>query len=98
MHALTSSIFLPSYLVHLSIPHRRAVLHTYLLVIIHTALSRGRPHLDPELLMSYNPHPTAPGTNGETGKKLDVLSDASDETTRNAWTSLIESVLYSRGD
>ena len=97
MHNLTSSIFLPAYMSNLSPPHRRLILHTYLIIVMITALSRGRPHFNTDLIMSYNPYPIAPRT-GINNSKGEFLSDPSNEKTRNAWLSLVESSLYAEGD
>jgi len=92
MHCLTSSIFLPAFMAPLSISQRRTILRTHLLVVLQTALARGRPAINTNLLMNANPHPVAPGTEPEKSKH--VISDPRDPSTRNAWTSLIESCLY----
>ncbi|RSH81577.1 hypothetical protein EHS25_006199 [Saitozyma podzolica] len=96
MHALTSSIFIPSFLAVLTIPERRALLSAYGLATFQFSISRGRPQLSPEFIMSQPAFPTAPGTEVEQGRATDVLSDPSDKRSRNAWLSLIESCLYAR--
>jgi hypothetical protein len=98
MHALTSSIFIPSFLAVLTIPERRALLSAYGLATFQFSISRGRPQLSPEFIMSQPAFPTAPGTEVEQGRATDVLSDPSDKRSRNAWLSLIESCLYARGE
>ena len=96
MHTLTSSIFLPAYMAVLSPQDRRVVLQTYLLSILITVMARGKPTIDVEYLMSFNPAPMAPGTRpNKTGK--DVIADPNDEATRNPWTSIVESSLYAEG-
>lgn len=96
MHTLTSSIFLPAYMAPLDISHRRTVLRTYLLVVLLTALARGRPHIDFEYLMSANAYPVAPDS--EPKQSQDVISDPSDPEARNPWLSLVESSLYHHGE
>ncbi|WWD17510.1 hypothetical protein CI109_101951 [Kwoniella shandongensis] len=96
MHALTSSIFLPSYLPHLSIPNRRTLLRSYLLAVLHTSLSRGRPHLNPELVMSYDAFPVSPNTDGGLKQLKDArqaLGEPQNKESRNPWLSLTEKSL-----
>ncbi|WVR07242.1 hypothetical protein IAU60_004283 [Kwoniella sp. DSM 27419] len=95
MHALTSSIFLPSYLPLLSVPNRRLLLRSYVLIMFHTALARGRAHLQPELLMSYDEFPTGPNANAS-AKPRDgqVLGDPTEKASRNVWLDIVESSLY----
>lgn len=58
MHLLTSSLFLPSILPLLpSFAHRKALLETYFLTVLHTALSRGRPTIDARIPLSWPAHP-----------------------------------------
>ncbi|EIW70851.1 hypothetical protein TREMEDRAFT_28974 [Tremella mesenterica DSM 1558] len=96
MHALTSSIFLPAYLEILSISNRRMLLKSYTLMLFVIALGRGRPKLNPGLVMSYDLFPVAPGT--EVKASRETVGDASDKNTRNAWLTLIESSLYANGE
>ncbi|WRT66146.1 uncharacterized protein IL334_003099 [Kwoniella shivajii] len=94
VHTLTSSIFIPTYMPVLSIPNRRLLFKAYLLVILNTALARGRPRIDPELIMSYDPYPVAPGTDGSVkAKQGDVLGQPDKKESRNPWLSMIESCL-----
>lgn len=95
MHALTSSLFLPSYLPLLTIPQRRALLTIYTLVTLQSAIARGRPRINPGLLMNAPLFPVAPDTSAKSAR--DVLSDPAEETSRNAWLSLVESALYAEG-
>lgn len=97
MHALTSSIFLPSYLPYLTLPERKALLHTYVLTCLSTAISRGRPHLNPELIMDYTALPSGPGTLPSSSNPKRVLSDASRKETQNAWMGVVQSCLFANG-
>ena len=96
MHCLTSSLFLPAYLEVLSLANRRALLSTYCMITLLLAVGRGRPKLNPELVMSYNLFPVAPGTNVPRSTR-NSASDPTNPDTRNAWLSLIESSLYAHG-
>lgn len=80
----------------LDISHRRTILRTYLLVVLLTAMARGRPRLDFEYLMSANFYPIAPGSEPKQSK--DVISDPSEPAARNPWLSLVESSLYHHGE
>lgn len=97
MHLLTSSIFLPAYMTPLSIPHRRTILRTYLLVLLLTALARGRPGIDFDYLMSGRLYPVAPDTEPRHWNSKDVISDPTKSEGRNPWLSLVESSLYHHG-
>ncbi|KAK4687208.1 hypothetical protein P7C73_g2910, partial [Tremellales sp. Uapishka_1] len=91
MHTLTSSIFLPSYLSPLSLSERRIVLQSYLLVVLHTVLARGRPKLDTALLMSYSENPSA--------KDYKVSAKGTDTIgapTYNPWTHIIDTSLHAK--
>ncbi|KAK8864191.1 hypothetical protein IAR55_001437 [Kwoniella newhampshirensis] len=96
MHALTSSIFLPSYLPQMTIPQRRTLLRSYLLAVFHTALARGRPHLNPQLLMFYDDFPvtSSPAVGLRRLKdRQQALGNPQNNENRNAWLSLVESSL-----
>ncbi|WVF71677.1 hypothetical protein IAT40_006485 [Kwoniella sp. CBS 6097] len=94
MHALTSSIFIPTYLPLLSIPHRRVLLRAYLLVALHITLARGKPRINPSLLMSYNAFPTAPGSEGLVkAKKGKIVGEPEKKESRNGWLDVVESSL-----
>jgi hypothetical protein len=97
MHLLTSSIFLPAYMTPLSIPHRRTILRTYLLVLLLTALARGRPKIDFEYLMAGDLYPVAPHTEPKEWNLKHVISDPTNPEGRNPWLSLVESSLYHHG-
>jgi len=88
MHVLTSSIFLPSLLPLLpSHEHKVVLLKTYLVAAIHTALARGRPHIDVGLVMAHTstPSPTFKG-------------DGSEKKAGNPWCGLIEESLHEPGE
>jgi hypothetical protein len=97
MHTLTSSIFLPAYMTPLSISQRRRILRTYLLIILLTAIARGRPKIDFEYIMSANPYPVAPDSEPKTWNKEHVISNPTNAEARNPWLSIVESALYHHG-
>ena len=98
MHTLTSSIFLPAYMTPLSISQRRTILRTYLLIVLLTAIARGRPNIDFEYLMSADPFPIAPGSEPATWNKEHVISNPTRAEARNPWLSIVESSLYHHGE
>ncbi|OCF60373.1 hypothetical protein L486_00006 [Kwoniella mangroviensis CBS 10435] len=94
MHTLTSSIFVPTYMPILSIPNRRLLLKAYLLVLLNTAIARGRPAIDPELIMSYDPFPVAPGSKGLVKPQRGAVVGSPDKKdSRNPWMGIVESSL-----
>nr|XP_019046071.1 hypothetical protein I302_04811 [Kwoniella bestiolae CBS 10118]OCF25001.1 hypothetical protein I302_04811 [Kwoniella bestiolae CBS 10118] len=94
MHTLTSSIFIPTYMPILSIPNRRLLLKAYLLVLLNTALARGRPAIDPELIMSYDAFPVAPGSEKSVKpQKGGVIGSPDRKESRNPWMGIVESCL-----
>jgi len=97
MHALTSSIFLPTYLPLLPLPQRKALLYTYVMVSLSTAMSRGLPHIDVASLVGRTEFPAPPAPSSQASQKVDVLSDPNDVSTGNPWMSVIQSSLYAHG-
>ncbi|WWC70436.1 uncharacterized protein I206_104387 [Kwoniella pini CBS 10737] len=94
MHTLTSSIFIPSYMPVLSIPNRRLLLRAYLVILLNTALARGRPAIDPDLIMSYDLYPAAPGSEKAVkAKEGNVIGKPEEHESRNSWLSMVESSL-----
>lgn len=81
----------------LSIPQRRTILRTYLLIVLLTAIARGRPQIDFEYLMSANPYPIGPNTSPENWNKDHVISNPTEGEARNPWLSIVESSLYHHG-
>lgn len=58
MHLLTSSLFLPSILPLLpTFAHQRTLLESYMLTVLVTSLSRGRPTIDARIPLSWPDHP-----------------------------------------
>jgi hypothetical protein len=107
MHCLTSSIFLPSFLIHLTPPHRLALLKSYLLAILVTALARGRPRINPEIILSHTAFPSsehsrrtseaASGNVKVLDDKVDVVGKVGDATYGNFWTGVVDQALHAHG-
>ncbi|PPQ75410.1 hypothetical protein CVT26_015394 [Gymnopilus dilepis] len=96
MHLLTSSLFLRPFIAMLkNRASKAALLRAYLPIMITITLSRGRPRINPELMMSYSniPRPPLPK------EKLPAPFDSSigsplDDTDYNPWPVIIEAVRY----
>ena len=107
MHCLTSSIFLPSFLIHLTPPHRLVLLKSYLLVVLVTALARGRPRIDPEIILSHTAFPSSKQSSKsseassvgvkELDDKVDVVGKVGDATYGNFWTGIVDQALHAHG-
>ncbi|KAJ9114282.1 hypothetical protein QFC22_005734 [Naganishia vaughanmartiniae] len=103
MHCLTSSIFLPSFMQYLGPAQRAILLKSYLLVVLHTALSRGRPLIRPEVLLQCTANPLPPSRAGKSGasgsrieEKLDVIGDPKDGSYGNPWLEVVDNCMYSK--
>ncbi|KAK2465579.1 hypothetical protein APHAL10511_002471 [Amanita phalloides] len=94
MHLVTSSLLLPSYLRVLQNPaHKVNVLRAYLTTMIVLTLSRGRPRIDPELLMSYSATPRPP-VSSSLSPGDGAIGDPREDGDYNPWPAMIESILY----
>jgi hypothetical protein len=87
MHTLTSALFLPSVVRHLTKgSSKRALFRSWLREVLLILLIRGRPRIDPSLLMSYTEFPQPPSS----GAKPTHSSDALGETA-SPWFAIIGS-------
>jgi hypothetical protein len=94
MHLVTSSLFLPSYLRVLQDPvHKASILRAYLPGMIVIILARGRPRIDPELMMSYTATPRPP-TLTLPPLREGVIGDPRDDGDYNPWATIIQSVFH----
>ena len=94
MHLVTSSLFLPSYLRVLQDPlHKASILRAYLPGMIVIILARGRPRIDPELLMSYTATPRPP-TFTLPPLREGVIGDPRDDGDYNPWPTIVQSVFH----
>ena len=94
MHLVTSSLFLPSYLRVLQDPlHKASILRAYLPGMILIILARGRPRIDPELLMSYTATPRPP-TLTLPPLREGVIGDPRDDGDYNPWLTIVQSVFH----
>ena len=97
MHLVTSSLFLQSYLRVLQDPvHKANLLRAYLPGLIVITLARGRPRIDPELLMSYTATPRPP-TLSLPSPREGAIGDPRDDGDYNPWSAMVQSVLHASG-
>ncbi|KAJ9103664.1 hypothetical protein QFC19_004239 [Naganishia cerealis] len=80
---------------------RVILLKSYLLVVFHTALSRGRPRITPEVLLQHSAHPSPPSRagseeSGSSEKSREVIGDPRDGRYGNPWMEVVESSMYSK--
>ena len=96
MHLVTSSLFLqPLFSVLKKPAHKAALLNAYIHVLVLTTLTRGRPRINPELLMSYTDIPRPPVSAGDSLKPNSTsLGDPRNDTDYNPWPAMIEAVQY----
>ncbi|KZO98841.1 hypothetical protein CALVIDRAFT_511677 [Calocera viscosa TUFC12733] len=94
MHTLTSSLFLAPTLAVLRNPaYKLTYLQGWLRGTIMYVILRGRPRVDPELLMSYDAYPQPPVSHTSQASK-DALGQPEKAEARNPWAQLLSSVLY----
>lgn len=97
MHCLTSSLFIPSFMKAITKPEDKARLLRILVpAILLIILIRGRPRIDPTLIMSYTqfPHPPVLAT----PPKLDeeTFGDPYNPSYVNPWPAIVASVVHSQ--
>lgn len=93
MHLVTSSLFVNPMLRILDNPVSKAnLLRSFLSVVILLTLARGRPRIDPDLLMSYTATPRPPGTSLNPSKS--ALGSPLDDADYNPWPAILEDVIY----
>jgi hypothetical protein len=92
MHIVTSSLFLLPIINTLKkTAHRADILQSYVAVIIHLLLSRGRPRINPELLMSYTDTPRPPL---HVAPSKSALGNPQVDEDYTPWPAMVEDVLY----
>ena len=96
MHLVTSSLFLQSFFAVLEKPdHKVALLNAYIPVVVLITLVRGRPRINPELLMSYTDVPRPPvsaGNKSEPSSKY--IGNPENDSDYNPWPAIIEAAQY----
>ncbi|OCB92234.1 hypothetical protein A7U60_g363 [Sanghuangporus baumii] len=82
MHLLTSSLFLPSLINKIKTQKNKArLLRLYVSTMLFIMLLRGRPRIDPTLIMSYTDAPRPPKAR-------------EDPADRNPWPAIIDDVIH----
>jgi hypothetical protein len=95
MHILNSTLFLPSLLDLIPNPESKTkLLKAYLPTVMLTLLIRGRPRIDPELVMTYSVTPLPPPTYSKIELDPKTIGDPSDPETVNPWPAILSSVLH----
>ena len=98
MHLVTSSLFLQPFFTVLENPaHKIALLNTYIPALVLITLTRGRPRINPELLMSYTDIPRPPGSSQQQQQQQPnstSLGNPQNDTDYNPWPAIIEAVQY----
>lgn len=91
MHLLTASLFTPVFLKRIpSMEHKRTLLKTFLQTWGTVIMVRGRPRINPKLLMLYPENPLPPNT---PGPKPPQPSSVGGENT-NPWLEIISDVTH----
>jgi len=89
VHLLTSSLFLrPICAVLRKAEHKATLIRAYIPVMLWVTLARGRPRIDPELLMSYTDVPCPPPSGAAS------TENAEDDVDYHPWPALIEGVQH----
>ena len=92
MHLLTSSLFVPSFLKHMpNMEYKRTMLKTFLQPWGMMLMTRGRPRIDPKLLMSYTENPLPPNTPGQNPQPYSLGGECT-----NPWPAIISDVTHAR--
>ena len=96
MHLVTSSLFLKPLFAVLEKPaHKVALLNAYIPTLVLTTLTRGRPRINPKLLMSYTDKPRPPVSAGILPEPYSTsLGNPQNDIDYNPWPAMIEAVQY----
>jgi len=95
MHMLTASLFIPSLIKTIpSIESKAMLLRATLPVMLLYLIIRGRPRIDPELMMSYTATPR-PSVNTDKAKPdPSAVGDPTNNAYVNPWPAIIASVVH----
>jgi len=95
MHMLNVSLFLPSlFKVIPSIQSKATLLRAIVPVLLMYLILRGRPRIDPELLMSYSATPRPPVKDGSVKPSTSAIGDPTKDEYVNPWPAIISSVVH----
>ena len=94
MHMLNASLFLPSLLNVIPTMESKATLLRAMVPVLLIYLTvRGRPRIDPELMMSYTATPRPPNSSTPQPDSS-AIGDPRDEADYNPWPMIVSSVLH----
>lgn len=95
MHMLNMSLFLPSLLRAIpTMESKAALLHAIVPVMLMYLTIRGRPRINPPLLMSYTATPRPPGGDKAYSPHETAIGDSRDATLVNPWPDIVAAVLH----
>ncbi|KAF9492815.1 hypothetical protein BDN71DRAFT_1450985 [Pleurotus eryngii] len=97
MHLVTSSIFVKSYVDSLQVAsHKADLIRAYVFTMILLLLSRGRPIIKPELVMTYTDKPRPPNSHTSSYYQADgtALGNPLQVADYNPWLTLVTSSLH----
>lgn len=93
MHLVTSSLFLKPYLAILESSVSKAnLVRSFLSVLVLLTLARGRPRINPALLMSYTATPRPPTAHFKPAHS--ALGSVLDNADYNPWPAILTDVIY----
>ncbi|RXW16950.1 hypothetical protein EST38_g8908 [Candolleomyces aberdarensis] len=93
MHLVTSSLFLNPFLHALENPVSKAnLLRSFLSSVILYTVARGRPRIDPELLLSYTATPRPPKSSLSSSKS--TLGSVEEDQDYNPWPAILQDAVY----
>jgi hypothetical protein len=96
MHTLTAAIFLPTLVRALKNPTSKVrLLRVFIPVMMYFMLLRGRPRIDPTLVMTYSAYPRPPTSGPIPDPDPSSLGDPRVPNTTNPWPAIIEAVVHS---
>ncbi|KAF7973242.1 hypothetical protein HWV62_15747 [Athelia sp. TMB] len=93
MHVLNSALFLPALLALLPPARQARLLQAYTAVAVFLLITRGRPRIDPALMMTYSATP-APPRALKFPPSPDAVGDPNDLATANPWDVIVPCVLH----
>jgi hypothetical protein len=94
MHILTATLFVPSILAILKSPNKEYFLHYMLLAIIAQVITRGRPRVDPVLVMrDFSAVPRPPTFDKRKADGNDGFIGMGDECV-NPWPAIVEASIH----
>lgn len=95
MHLLTSSLFIKPYCRVIRKPeHKALLLRTYVAEMVLLLLLRGRPRIDGNLIMEFNPVPRPPLKDPYPTAVKESLGGPGNDAEYNPWPALVEGVQY----